>query len=265
MPRKSGIISVILIISVIFFSGLVLRSNYTVPIIMYHSVNPVENPAIRRLILTPESFRRQMCFLKDHRYNVVTLRELAGLIASGEKIPPRTIAITFDDGYRDNYTYAFPVLKEYKIPAAIFIIIDEVGRLVKDKSGDDRLSWGQIRQMRDSGLINFGSHAMGPEPLTKISSDEELKRQVFLSKRILEEQLGVAAYSFSYPEGRFDAKIRQLVINAGYKIAVATKPGRSYPRNDIFALRRLRVSSNSDNLLVFWFETTGFYNFLRGE
>jgi peptidoglycan/xylan/chitin deacetylase (PgdA/CDA1 family) len=263
MPRKSGIVSVILIISGIFFSGFALRSNYTVPIIMYHSVNPVENPAIRSLIVKPESFRRQMRFLKDHRYNVVTLSQLAKLIVSGRKLPPRTIAITFDDGYRDNYTYAFPVLKEYKIPATIFIIIDEVGRLVKDKSGDDRLSWKEIKEMQDSGLISFGSHAMGPEPLTKISSDEELKRQVFFSKKTLEEELGVAVYAFSYPEGRFDAKIRQLVIDAGHKTAVATKLGKDYPKNDIFALRRLRISSSSDNLFVFWFETTGFYNFLR--
>jgi peptidoglycan/xylan/chitin deacetylase (PgdA/CDA1 family) len=93
----------------------------------------------------------------------------------------------------------------------------------------------------------------------------EVRRQIFLSKEILEKELGLPAEAFSYPEGRFNADIRQLVINAGYKIAVATKPGRLYPKNDLFALRRLRISSTAHNLFVFWFETTGFYNFLRGE
>ncbi|HTZ11643.1 MAG TPA: polysaccharide deacetylase family protein [Candidatus Margulisiibacteriota bacterium] len=263
MLKKSGIIAVILIVAGFIFSGFVLRSNYAVPILMYHSVNPVKNPYIRSLIVSPESFRRQMRFLKERRYNVVTLKQLGELIASGGKIPPRTIAITFDDGYRDNYTYAFPVLKEYKIPATIFIIIDEVGRLVKDKSGDDRLSWEEIRLMQDSGLINFGSHTMGPKLLTEIKSEEELKRQIFLSKSILEGELGVPVYAFSYPEGRFNAKIRQMVMDAGYKMAVATKLKKDYTKNDVFALRRVRVSPNSDNLFVFWFETSGFYNFLR--
>jgi peptidoglycan/xylan/chitin deacetylase (PgdA/CDA1 family) len=268
MFKKTGLVSVILIIAGLLLAGvylgLFLGNNYVVPVIMYHSVNPVENPFIRKLIVTPEAFERQMRFLKSHRYNVVSLRELAERISAGGKIPPRTIAITFDDGYRDNYTYAFPVLKKYNLPATIFIIIDEVGRRLA-KSGDDRLSWSEIKAMQDSGLIEFGSHAMGPDLLTKISSEEELRRQIFLSKKILEEKLGSSVIAFSYPEGRFNSKIKALVKEAGYKVAVATKPGKSYPKNDVYALRRLRISPSSNNLFVFWFETTGFYHFLRRE
>jgi peptidoglycan/xylan/chitin deacetylase (PgdA/CDA1 family) len=148
MPRKSRIVFVILIVSGVLFLGsfLVLRSNYTVPIIMYHSVNPVvENPAVHRLVVAPEDFERQMRFLKSHRYNVVLLSELARMLSSGRKLSPKTIAITFDDGYKDIYTYAFPVLKKYNLHATNFVIIDEVGRVL-----DDRLSWDQIKEMRDS-------------------------------------------------------------------------------------------------------------------
>jgi len=68
---------------------------------------------------------------------------------------------------------------------------------------------------------------------------------------------------FSYPEGRFDDKIRQLVIDAGYRLAVATHPGKYYPNDDIFALKRLRISENAKGLFVFWAETSGFYTFIK--
>jgi peptidoglycan/xylan/chitin deacetylase (PgdA/CDA1 family) len=258
MSRRKTLVAVfgLIIIGILFFLG-VIRGKYVLPIVMYHSVSP---SASRQTMLAvkPETFERQMRFLRDNRYNVITLEELVALIKDKKKIPPRTIVITLDDGYRDNYTYAFPVLKKYGLCATIFIIVDEVGR-----PQNDRLNWNQIKAMQDSGLIVFGSHALGPEPLNKIKSEEEVKNQVFLSKQILEQKLGKKVYAFSYPEGRFNPKIRQLVIDAGYKVAVATNPGKRYPGDDVFALKRLRISENASNLFVFWVETSGFYTFIK--
>ena len=252
----------VIFLAVSFFCGFLLinslRQKYVVPILMYHSINPHSNPCIVRLIISPQCFQRQMRFLKDNRYNVVTLKTLAELIKNKKKIPPRTLAITFDDGYKDNYTYAFPILKKYNLPATIFLILNEIGR-----PQNDRLSWGEIKTMRDSGIITFGSHALGPEPLVNIKSEEVLKKEVFDSKRILEEALKREVEAFSYPEGRFNAQIRDLVMAAGYGLAVATSPGKKFPNDDIFALKRLRISANSENLLVFWFNTTGFYTFIK--
>jgi len=225
---------------------------------MYHSINPKQNPAIKGLIISPMTFERQMRFLKNHNYNVLPLGKLAELIKEKKKIPRCTIAITFDDGYKDNYTYAFPILKKYNIPAAMFVIIDEIGR-----PQADRLSWDDILDMQHSGIITFGSHALGPEPLVNLKSEDQIKKQIFDSKKILKEKLGQEVTLFSYPEGMFDAKIRQLVIDAGYKVAVGTKFGGHYPRDDVFALKRLRISENAGNLFVFWFETTGYYTFFK--
>ncbi len=69
--------------------------------------------------------------------------------------------------------------------------------------------------------------------------------------------------AFSYPSGRFSKAARQAVIDAGYKLAVATNPGRRIPDDDIFLIKRLRVSKNCDNLFIFWIETSGYYNFMR--
>jgi len=255
--RKLFIIAALAVAAVIL-SWALLEKAYVAPIIMYHSVNPKQNPAINRLIVSPEAFELQMRFLKERKYNILPLSKLAELIKEKKMIPPRTIAITLDDGYKDNYTYAFPILKKYNIPATIFVIINEVGR-----QEGDRLSWDDIRKMQDSGLIVFGSHTMDPTPLIDIKSEEKQVKEIVDSKKALEEKMGRRADLFSYPEGMFNAKIRKMVIDAGYNVAVATNPGENYPNDDIFALKRLRISENSKNLFIFWFETNGYYTFFK--
>jgi peptidoglycan/xylan/chitin deacetylase (PgdA/CDA1 family) len=253
--------TIVIVFGVIFLSGFLLvnfiQQKYVAPILMYHSVNPDAAPE-NRLAVSVKAFQRQMRFLKNNRYNVLPLEAIAHLIKEKKKIPPRTCAITFDDGYKDNYKYVFPILKKYNLAATIFVIINEVGR-----PQNDRLSWNEIKLMQDSGIITLGSHALGPEPLVNIESEDDLKREIFDSKKILEEKLGKEVSAFSYPEGRFNNEIRRLVIAAGYKLAVATNPGRKYPGDDIFALKRLRISFVSDNLFVFWIKTTGFYTFIK--
>jgi len=259
MPKRR--ILVVILGGLIVFGFLLtnfLRQEYVPPILMYHSINPRQDPCIKSLIVSPQIFERQMRFLKSYRYNVVTLEVLAGLIKNKKKIPPRTLALTFDDGYKDNYTYAFPVLKKYNLPATIFIITNEVGR-----PQNDRLGWDEIKQMRDSGIISFGSHCLGPETLVNIKSEDDVSREIFDSKMILEEQLGQEVVAFSYPEGRFTTRIRQLVMDAGYKLAVVTSPGKKIASDDVFTLKRLRISSHAGNLAVFWFEASGIYTFIK--
>ena len=246
----------------VFVLGAVLlvnffNSQYVVPILMYHSIDQSAEDG-NRLAVTAETFERQMRFLKQHNYNVVALEELVELIDSRQDIPAKTVVITFDDGYKNNFTHAFPVLEEYQIPATLFIITNEVGR-----PQDDRLSWGEIHQMQDSGLISIGSHCVGAEPLINIESEEELIYQITASKGILEERLARQVNLFSYPEGFFDDQIKALVVQAGYKGAVATNPGPDYPDDDPFALKRLRISENAANLFVFAVESSGYYTFMK--
>ena len=246
----------IIFLAVLFLIGFI-RGQYVAPIIMYHSVNP-DAVAENRLAVPTEAFERQMRFLKEHHYNVLSLESLAGLIKEKKKIPRKSIAITFDDGYKDNYIYAFPILKKYNLPATMFIIVDEVGR-----PQADRLSWDEIKTMQDSGIITFGSHTLGHEHLPDIKSEQDLKKQIFDSMGILEEKLNKKITIFSYPNGGFNDRVRRIVIDAGYKLAVATNPGKKFANDDIFALKRLRISANCNNLFVFWVETSGYYNFMR--
>ena len=129
MYRRRALITVL---GIIFVSAFLLvgfiQQNYVVPILMYHSVDPNAVPG-NRLAVSVNTFERQMRFLKDRHYNVVPLYVIASLVKDRRKIPPKTIAITFDDGYKDNYTYAFPILKKYNLPATMFIIVNEVGKI----------------------------------------------------------------------------------------------------------------------------------------
>lgn len=255
--RKGIIILFLLVVTAILIIGNLLNRAYVFPILMYHSVSPSPVKG-NRLAVSVKSFERQMRFLKEHNYNVITLDEAADFIKRKKRIPRNSVAITLDDGYKDNYTSAFPIFKKYHLPATMFIIINEVGR-----PQNDRLSWDEIMEMRDSGIITFGSHTLGPEPLVNFKSEEEVKRQIFESKRVLEDKLHRSVNTFSYPEGRFNANIKQLVKDAGYKVAVITSPGRRFACDDVFALKRLRISVTSDNLFVFWFNLTGFYTFIK--
>lgn len=243
---------------ILSFSGFffyVYSRHYVAPVAMYHLVNP-QAKYENRLTVTPKSFERQLSFLKTFRYNVISLEALSKMVEEKQSIPARTVVITFDDGYKDNYTYAFPALKKYNFPATVFVIVNEVGRA-------DRLSWDEIKEMQASGLITFGSHTLGAEPLINIKSEDDLRKEIFDSRKILQEKLGAAVNTFSYPEGRFNPHIRQLVIDAGYKTAVTTAPGRQFSDNDVFALKRLRISENAGNLFVFWLETSGIYTFIK--
>jgi len=259
VPRRKTLITAVfgaIFIIVLLLAGFI-RQQYVIPILMYHLVNSNASPD-DKLTVSVDIFERQMRFLKDHRYNVVSLEEAASLIRDKKKVPPKTIALTFDDGYKDNYTHAFPILKKYNLPATIFVIINEM-----DRPQNDRLSWDEIKTMRDSGIITFGSHTLTHPYLIKVDSEPELRRQIFDSKKILEEKLGIPVNAFSYPAGGFNSHVRQLVVEAGYKLAVASNPGKKFSNKDIFVLKRLRISSNAGNLLVFWIETSGYYNFIR--
>jgi len=231
-----------------------LDSKYVVPILMYHSID--EKAAETKLSVLPENFARQMRFLNDRNYNVVTLKELVDIIRSKKKFPPKTVAITFDDGYENNYLEAFPVIKKYGIPITIFMVINNIG-----KKG--YLSLDQIKEMTASGLVAVDSHTLTHSYLPKIKDKDKLADEIYISKIEIEDMTGRRNLFFSYPLGGFNKEIRYMVKAAGYYGACATNPGGKYPRNDIYALKRIRISRTSDSMFVFWIEASGYYTFIK--
>ena len=251
--KRYNFFIVLTVVVTIAISGVLwARQQYVAPIIMYHRID--DKSKVSSLSVCPENFHRQIEFLKIHNYNVVKLEELPDLMKK-RKLPRRTIAITFDDGYENNYTCAYPVLKEFGIPATIFIVPALVGT-------EGYLTWDQIVEMSESGVISIGSHTMTHAWLSDLP-EQKLDIEIFDSKRAIEGHLRKKVHSFSYPLGGFNSHVRDKVIKAGYRIAVATNPGKKYPKHDLFAMKRLRISKTSDNLLVFWIEISGFYTWIK--
>lgn len=246
----------IVAIPVVFTVTGISSGHYATPILMYHHIDG--RAAEWKLSVAPEQFEKQMKFLKEHNYQVMSLKTYIGKIKSGEKVRHKTVVLTFDDGYDNNYTEAYPVLKKYGFPATIFIQVDGIGR-------DGYMTEDQIRELIENG-IEIGSHTMHHGFLPNLSHEQKAL-EIYDSKNELEARFGIPIDVFSYPGGGFDAESREMVIDAGYIGATATHPGWDYPNLDPYALKRIRVSRTADNPIVFWLQLTGLYTFyeeLRG-
>jgi peptidoglycan/xylan/chitin deacetylase (PgdA/CDA1 family) len=223
------------------------KTCYEVPILMYHHVDYSPGPS--GVYVTPENFERQMEFLKVHRYNVMELSEVVRRARSGEGFPRKTVAITFDDGYLDNLTNAFPVLKKMDFPATIFMITSNVGR-------EGWLSEEDLRIL-DGSAVRIGSHTAHHAFLPNITY-ADARAELTDSKKELERILKRPVTLFSYPAGGVTAALENLVMETGYDGAVTTNYMRH--RHDPFALHRIKISDGSANLFNFWIKTGGYYS-----
>ncbi len=220
-----------------------------IPILAYHSLDPERFQ--NKLAISPELFRRQMLWIKQNRYQVIGLEACAkGKWAEG--IWERKVAITFDDGYLDNYQHAFPVLKECGFAAAFFVTTEDVG-----KKGF--MTWEMLREMAAVPGIEIGSHALEHKPLSDIP-EKEAWTSLVASKKILEEKLGREIKAVSYPCGSFNEKIIEMVRGAGYAYGCAASHvhDRKFVGNPCL-LRRIKISSSSGSGFAFGLRLSGFY------
>jgi peptidoglycan/xylan/chitin deacetylase (PgdA/CDA1 family) len=208
-----------------------------VPILMYHRINVVDasTPEItRRLTVHPDIFRRQMKWLKRHGYRTLTQRRLFDGLMCGRRLGRKPILITFDDGYRDAYSNASPVLARLEMRATAYVI---TGRI----SGSDPsfLTWPQLRRLERRG-VEIGSHTVSHRPLTTLS-DSQASAELVRSRRVLERRLGHRVPWLAYPIGSYDARIARLARRAGYRLAVTTEYGALQSARRPLALPRLRI------------------------
>ena len=230
-----------------FASGVIQKTFYEVPILMYHRVNDFSE--LSALAVSPKIFERQMEFLKLHRYRVTELSTLIQWIKTGQKIPSKTVVITFDDGYQDNFQHAFPVLKKMNFPATIFMISSNVNE-------PEWLSEEDLRIL-DEAQIMIGSHTAHHAFLPNVSL-QDAKIELVDSKKELEKILGHPVTLFSYPAGGLTGDIERQVKEIGYQGAVTTNYQKN--RHNPYALHRIKISNSSGNLFNFWIKLSGYYH-----
>ena len=252
---KRAVIAIALIAAAasVFFFGY-MRPRYVLPILMYHGVSDVEGTS---LYVKPEVFARQMEFLRDNGYKVISLDEFVSGTRAGREFGAKTIVITFDDGFEDNYLNAFPVLVKYRMPATIFLITGYVGR----EKG--YLNWDQVRVMYENG-IDFGGHTRNNVYLPSAGGKAALEEEIEGPREDILSGLGAEAEYFCYPTGGFNEEIKNMVKAAGYKGACTTNRGYDRYNRDLYELKRVKIT-NSDATRPFHFRAklSGYYNLFR--
>ncbi len=189
--------------------------------IMYHHIKeePSDNPADYAFAISPTVFEQQLQYMHEHGFTPISTEQLFHAKQTGHKHVEKPVLLTFDDATDDHYVHLFPLLKKHHTPALIFIITDWVGT-------PGYMTWDQIREMQQSGLVEFGSHTCSHRRLRSLTQDEIIY-EITQSKKIIEEQLGCPARTFCYPfgAGAFDKHVRPHVFEAGYLADFSTKHG----------------------------------------
>lgn len=262
-----------------------------IPVFMYHHVSPHKGDMVS---ITPDVFEAQMQFLNEKGYKTLSADELVRFMPSDIAIPnpffpsstnigeqkraqEKAMVVTFDDGYLDNYIFAFPILKRYNIKAVIFVVIDwvEAASLNTVRSQDLGVSnneipvpshkegkhliesgrankvvmnWDMIKEMQESGLVEFYSHTMSHSKCAELS-DEELIRELEGSKRVIEQRLSKPCLYLCWPKGSYNMSSIKIAKKAGYTALFTTKRGIIKARSDRFCIERI-VVKNSVN----WFK-----------
>lgn len=232
----------------------------TIPVLMYHFIDTPERAAKEGIVVSQKSFAFQMAFLRFFKYRVISLDELSEIKRGLRRPEARSVAITFDDG---NYTIldnAYPVLKRYAYPVAVFVVSESVkGTLHGSMSAE------QVRQLAREDWITIGSHSK-THPLLSRMDDAAAAGEIEDSKKYLEELLGKPVYYLSYPSGDYDLRVAGIVKQAGYRLAFTTSYKKLVGSDEgLYALTRIKINHVSDNPFVFWFQISGLYQIFKHE
>ena len=232
------------------------------PILMYHRVGDWSGRAgSYTQCVSGEEFEGQMRFLRQRGYRSISFKDLALMTLRGDRPRGKRVIITFDDGYRDVYEHAFPILQRYQFTATLFLVTGCIGGSnVWDRGGAEGaplLRLREIEDMKEHGM-DFGSHSATHRPLTELDA-KTARGEILDSKADLEEQLGLEVLSFSFPYGRSNSAVRQLVRQAGYLAAC----GIEQREHTLFNLSRVDADTCRGSRLRWWWKVSGLHYRLR--
>lgn len=246
----------------------VLKKKYEIPVIMYHRIikeNDVKG--VHGIYVLEDVFDKQMKYLKDNGYQTITFED----IKNGEwrnrfNKGNKWIMLTFDDGYKDNYEVAFPILKKYGFKSTIYLL----GEVKYNKWDVDNpknpeekfilMDNKEILEMQEYG-IEFGGHTLTHPMLAKLDL-EDARREIIESRKILNKKLGKEMNCFAYPYGNLNEEVKKIVKEVGYKFAVATDSGDISYSKDLFQIRRIAIFPKN-NMFNFKRKVSGKYNFIK--
>ena len=258
--RKTFFLASLVIILLGAFYFLWLSPKYTVPILIYHNIGYEKGS----FFVSPESFAKQMEYIKKNGYEVITLDELVRSIKDKKSLKRNRVVITFDDGYKDNFEYAYPVLKRFGFPATIFLVTDFIGREFTGE-GKEFMNWDDVVAM-SKDQISFGGHTKNHFYLGDVKDEAVAFEQIIGSKMAIKQKINMPVDYFCYPSGGFNNRVKELVAQAGYQGACTTNRGFAKFNRDVYELKRIKATnSDASKPFSFWAKLSGYYNILRQE
>jgi biofilm PGA synthesis lipoprotein PgaB len=244
-------------------------------VLSYHEVADRDEALVPMYAVTPTNFLRQMDWLRNHGYHFVAVDDVLAAREGRRPLPPRAVLVTFDDGYQSVYDHAWPVLKMFRIPAVMNVVgawIEEKGTVDFDGKVLPReklMTWPELREMRESGLVEVGSHSfdlhrgiqgnpqgnMQPAGTTREYSSKEKRYEdeAAYRKRVLADlerssalirrHTGKPPRVIAWPYGRYNATTREIAEKLGMSIGLTLDDGANMHETPLWGLRRILVSS----------------------
>lgn len=266
--EEFSIESIVENIEKIYQREIVKKKKYEMPVIMYHRVIKDESEkGVHGTYVTVEQFEEQMKYLKKKGYETVTFKDLLNnRYKQRFDKDKKWIMLTFDDGYKDNYENAFPILKKYQFKGIIYVLDGiEYNKWDVDNPGNPEkrftlMNQEELLEMQNYG-IEFGGHTSTHPRLADLSI-ENVKSEIINSKSNIEKIVGRELLSFAYPYGSLNEEVKRIPQEAGYKFAVATDSGSIVFSDDLFEIRRIGIFP-TNNLFNFKRKVSGKYNFIK--
>ncbi len=209
------------------------------PILVYHSMGNFhknDSDFVKSFDTEPAIFEKQMQYLKDNGYNVISLGQLNDYFINGKALPAKPVVLTFDDGWQTQYEYAFPILKKFHYTATFFIFNSAMGH-------KNFLTWDEVKELDAAGMT-IGSHTYTHPYLIKITDKKTLDMQVITAKKSLEGRLGKSVDYFAYPFGQYNDLTIGEVKSAGFKMARSIHRGVYNSPQDIYTLKAILMNSD---------------------
>ncbi len=234
------------------------------PIIMYHGLSEKESRQ-NEYMIDPEYFEHDLKYLSENGYHTIFISELADYFYKGSPLPENPVIITFDDGYLNNYTYAYPLLKKYNAKA----VISPIGLSADDAENEEyrsplwsQCTWEQLKEMADSGLVEIQNHTYN---LHKLSGNlkgaaaksgesyedykERLSKDIMTANNRIKDEIGNKPCTFVYPFGAKSEHTEEIIRSLGFKAILDCENKMNYisDKEDLFELHRFLRPNDMDS------------------
>ncbi len=240
-----------------------------VPILMYHGL--IRDPGLQtEYFISPDIFEEDLKYIKEHGYTTVFMSDLIDFVYENRPLPEKPIVLTFDDGYYNNYCYAYPLLKKYDMKAVISIIgiyTDKFSRVDENSAAYSHITWKQLGEMKDSGLVEiqnhtYNMHELGQRRGSAIKSGESktqyrkvLTDDLVRLQKEIKHYTGKAPDTFTYPFGIYSDYEEELVKELGFRATLSCSEGINYitysDKSCLYELKRYLRDGNSKSSTLF--------------